>query len=415
MMSKLVALLVLLFLILPIVTLVLIVEQEPMLRRQTEITPEQIARGKQVFEQNDPRRLKSGSIARATLEQKDLDLALNYFVNHYVGGVAKLKINHAQAIIESTLKLPENPLGRFLNLRLVFKQTETLPEVDHLKLGKLTIPGFLANILVTKKHSLLLPDADWQALYDMIRTVKFYRNRMTVTYKWQNNLPAKISDFLISAHDQQRIETYQQHLAELTHAAKSSLELSELTRPLFRLARERSRQGDAIEENRAAILVLTLYANQLTLNKIIPSFKSRFRPLSRTVKLNNRSDLTKHYLVSATLAAYAGTPLADAVGLYKEMEDSKGGSGFSFNDLAADRAGTEMGERAVRNEAQAKAVQMLMSTASESDFMPKTDDLPEFISKAEFDRRFGGLEGEPYQKMIEEIERRIAVLPINQL
>lgn len=47
------------------------------------------------------------------------------------------------------------------------------------------------------------------------------------------------------------------------------------------------------------------------------------------------------------LAAYAGTPLADVVGLFKEMEDSRGGSGLSFNDIAADRAGTRMGELAV--------------------------------------------------------------------
>jgi len=36
-----------------------------------------------------------------------------------------------------------------------------------------------------------------------------------------------------------------------------------------------------------------------------------------------------------------GTPLADAVGLWKELADARrGGSGFSFNDIAADRAGT---------------------------------------------------------------------------
>ena len=35
----------------------------------------------------------------------------------------------------------------------------------------------------------------------------------------------------------------------------------------------------------------------------------------------------------------------DAIGVYKEVRDSRGGSGFSFNDMAANRAGTRFGLR----------------------------------------------------------------------
>ena len=114
------------------------------------------------------------------------------------------------------------------------------------------------------------------------------------------------------------------------------------------------------------------------------------------------------------LAAYAGTPLADAVGLYKEIEDARGGSGFSFNDIAADRAGRRMGELAVSSESVAKAIQARLGMSKESDFMPMTDDLPEFMSELEFKRRFGGLQGEEYRQMMGDIDRRIAVLPINR-
>ena len=44
-----------------------------------------------------------------------------------------------------------------------------------------------------------------------------------------------------------------------------------------------------------------------------------------------------------------------------------------------------------------------------------TADLPEFMPEAEFKRRFGGTQGEPYRKMMKEIERRIAALPINRV
>jgi hypothetical protein len=184
--------------------------------------------------------------------------------------------------------------------------------------------------------------------------------------------------------------------------------------PLFQLAKYRSNKGEAVAENRAVILVLTFYVNQRDLNKIIPQSKTWPRVTLRTVTLNDRDDFPKHYLISAMLAAYAGTPLADAVGLFKEIEDSRGGSGFSFNDIAADRAGTRMGELAIGNEQRAKKIQMLMAAAKESDIMPVTTDLPEFMPEAEFKRRFGGTQGESYRQMMGEIEHRVAALPINR-
>ncbi|MBU2571319.1 MAG: hypothetical protein KJ725_15075 [Gammaproteobacteria bacterium] len=405
---------VLVFLVLATTLLVLVVEDKPKLRERPDITPEQIARGKQIFVQNDPRRLATGTIARASIEQRDLDLAVNYFVNQYMGGVAGLTIKQGRAIIESTLKLPSNPLGNYLNLTLELKQTQSLPEIDHLSLGKIRIPGLIANNLSKIIYSLMLPDADWKALQAMIRKVRFINKRIIVTYKWHENLPTKLSGAFLPGQEQHRIEVYQQRLVMLTRASKRQLSLTELTQPLFQLANERSRRGDPIGENRAVILVLTLYANRLTLNKIIPSLKSQYRPIWRTVTLNQRNDLSKHYLVSATLAAYAGTPLADAIGLYKELEDSRGGSGFSFIDMTANRAGTLMGELAVQSQSQAGKIQAFMSTAQERDIIPETADLPEYLAEQAFNRLYGGLEGAAYQKMIQQIEHRIAQLPINK-
>ena len=54
--------------------------------------------------------------------------------------------------------------------------------------------------------------------------------------------------------------------------------------------------------------------------------------------LAGRQDLAKHFAISAAISAHSGAPLADAIGLYKELEDARGGSGFSFDDLAAEPA-----------------------------------------------------------------------------
>ncbi|MBD9355474.1 hypothetical protein [Methylomonas albis] len=395
-------------------TLLLAIDDKPKLQNRADLTPEQIARAKLIFRQNDPRRLQSGAIARVKLAQQELDLAINYFANQYANGVASLRIDEDRALIEATLHLPANPVGRYVNLALELRQSAGLPTVDHLSVGKLWIPGLLAKPLLNLALNILQPAADRQAFANIVKHVQFQSQRLTVTYRWQADLPGKLRGALLSPEDQQRLEAYQRRLAELSQTANKSLSLTDYTKPLFKLALQRSASGDPIAENRALILILTLYVNRQPLMKIVPESGFWPRPLWRQVTLNGRDDLTKHYLVSAMLAAYSGTPLADAVGLFKEIEDSRGGSGFSFNDLAADRTGTRMGEQAVASPALAQKIQALLASADENQMMPATADLPESLTEAEFIRRFGGTDGEAYKQLMQGIEQRIAALPINR-
>jgi len=185
----------------------------------------------------------------------------------------------------------------------------------------------------------------------------------------------------------------------------------ELMTPLFQLASERG--GDPVAENRAAIVVLAFYANGKGLAAIVPAARDWPRPRPRRVTLAGRADSTQHFTVSAALAANAGVPLSDAIGLYKEVDDSRGGSGFSFNDLAADRAGTRFGEAAVASHEGALKLQRQASAGlRERDLMPAVNDLPELMAEAEFKRRFGGIGAPAYQRMMDDIERRIAGLPL---
>ena len=128
------------------------------------------------------------------------------------------------------------------------------------------------------------------------------------------------------------------------------------------------------------------------------------------VTLAGRSDLPLHYLISAALASTSGTSLADAVGLYKEMSDSRGGSGFSFNDLAADRAGTRFGERAMSDAARLQA--QLAPGLGESGLLPRIDDLPEALQAGALTRRFGGVGGDAYKQMLVEIESRLDTVSV---
>ncbi len=390
--------------------LLLAIDDTPLLSSRAHLSPAQIAKAKLLFDRNDPRRVRAGQITTASLGQEELNLALNYAANQYLNAVTRLNIEQGRARIVATLPLPYYPLGRFLNLQLELKQTATLPQINSLTLGSLPLPGFVANALLKLK----LPAMHWQPLAGMLKRIQFQPQRLLVTYQWQPNLAANLGGVLSSASEREQIALYQTRLAELTGSGTRALGLTDLMQPLFQLASERGENGDAVQENRAVIRVLAFYVNQKDLSRLIPGIKDWPKPKWRNVTLQNRSDFSKHYLVSAFLAADAGSPLADAMGLYKEIQDSRGGSGFSFNDIAADRAGTRMGERAIADERSAKTIQAFLGTAKEADIMPKTSDLPEFMPEAEFQRRFGGLKGEAYRQMMAEIEQRIAGLAINR-
>jgi hypothetical protein len=75
--------------------------------------------------------------------------------------------------------------------------------------------------------------------------------------------------------------------------------------------------------------------------------------------------------------------LSNLAGLYKELKDAQAGSGFSFNDLAADLAGSRMGEVSTGSRTAALRMQKKLANVRDAGtFFPKVRDLPEFLSQA---------------------------------
>jgi hypothetical protein len=184
----------------------------------------------------------------------------------------------------------------------------------------------------------------------------------------------------------------------------------------FGLARERSAHHNPVAQNQGAILALATilgHHDVATLAGIeLPQDWAQIRAALRPVKLRGRDDWTRHFLVSAALTQVSTAVMSDAAGLLKEELDAAERSGFSFGDLLADRAGTRFGELAARDEAGARALQRAVADAyREDDVMPPADGLPEGLSDAEFQRRFGGVGGAGYQAVVADIESRIARLP----
>jgi hypothetical protein len=183
----------------------------------------------------------------------------------------------------------------------------------------------------------------------------------------------------------------------------------------FAAARERSAGGgSAVEENRAAILALGIVLGHPRLarsvGKRLDNERSgaAFDVVARTT-LRGRGDWARHFTVSGALTVLSAAAPSDAAGLLKEELDADGGSGFSFADLLADRAGTTFADFATRDDASALRVQQRLAGGFRvDDFFPPAADLPEGISDAELQSRYGGVGGARYRQTADEIERRLA-------
>ena len=389
-------------------------EDHPALTRAAMVTPEQVERAKRTFSAHDPRKLPSGVLRTFAIPVADVDAALNALLAPR-GGAAELHTSPTSIAFRGTLRMPPNPFGEYLNIDGDAQLTSGLPAFDRLKIGRVSIPSIVADALLAQALAHLNGHAAGSAAVDVLQSVRVSGDFLQVEYRWRDDVPDRLRAALLSSADEQRLRAYHDRLVQITSDPKlaRNVSLVNLLRPLMSEAARRSTGSEANAENRAAILVLTFYVNGRGLAAIVPSARDWPRPQPRKVSLSGRTDLAQHFTVSAALAATAGTPLSDAIGLYKEVEDSRGGSGFSFVDLAADRAGTVFGEHATRSQAGAQAVQRRISTqAAESDLMPTTADLPEGLQDAEFKARFGGV-GEPrYRNIVQQVERRVASLPL---
>jgi hypothetical protein len=388
-------------------------QDRPLVTRTVQLTPADIERAKRVLDRHDPRKAGLGGLQTVAIDERDLDVALNYLAGRFIRGAVRVALQPGTARVQASVEMPGNPIGRYLNIDASLAETGSLPRVERLTVGRLPVPAVVGDYLLRDGLARLTATDRGGLAADVIRGVRVGAGRLTVTYYWSDAVAERARGVLVAPEDQARLRVYHDRLREVVAKGPDRVSLATLLPPLFLLALDRGATGDVVRENRAALLVLTFYANGKGLGEIVPAARLWPQPVQRTVTLAGRDDIPKHFLISSAIAAEAGSPLADAIGLYKEVDDSRGGSGFSFNDIGADRAGTRFGEVASASaERSRQFARAIAAGVKESDFMPDVSDLPEFMQEAEFVRRYGGIGGPGYNKVMATIEARVASRPL---
>jgi hypothetical protein len=393
----------------------LVIEDSPRIDRKVILTPEHVGRAKEII---DTHRhwVSPGMLAVARVMPSDADLAVNYLVSRFGNGSARLTVADRNAIIRLSLPVASTALPAidgYLNLEATLVQTDGLPAIQSVRIGKLPLPNALIELIMPGIEGWLRRSPEYRTGFDALRQIKMSRNELIVVYRWMEAFPPEMGASIADEHERARLLHYQSLLAANNTRREGASSLTSILSLLVGAKVPAQSTGNAIAENRAMILVATFHVLGISLERLLPEAAGWPRSAFQIVALDGRDDFAKHFMVSAAIAAYADTALSEVIGLYKEIDDSRYGSGFSFNDLAADRAGMKFGERAVASQASAGEVQRVIASGLEDrDLMPEWKDLPEYLSEAEFRRRYTEIDSPAYREIMQKIERRVAELRV---
>jgi hypothetical protein len=341
-------------------------------------------------------------------------------------------LNPGIMFVYVSVRLPANPLGRFLNLKGELLPDERGLNINLTKIGKIKFPHPLAGWLLKGVLNLGLGNNEGSQLLASVKSLALTRKTVTVSLrsvpqmkerlKHLQAVCSRLRDFSQGGGtpwDKIAVGTYYARLLDVGGSAgmASPPSLSDFIGPLFRLAEERSKDGDPVKENSAALLALSIFLGNPLFDKLTglemkPDLLGRSY-YGHTVLLGGRNDSRLHFIISAGLKLLTDQGISSAVGEFKELLDAgKGGSGFSFVDLASDRTGIRFAEIATDPDGGARRLQELLSkNPAEMQFYPVVADLPENMPESEFKQRYGGVNDPRYNGMVREIDRRIDICP----
>ena len=339
------------------------------------------------------------------IAEKTLAKALHSYLNQQ-GMSNQIQVLITPKQVNLKMTLGTKPPFLFLNFDITLKTYEKRLKLASVKVGSLTLPSAIiekALLWLTKKE----PTADMVSMFYKY-PVQLGNGFLAINV----SSPQLHSEAILQTLKNSRLIPYCRATSQWSQMTKEQ-ELSSYLRFLFQRAYNQASLKNAVRENKALLQVAAAYVNGQNPCQLFGIQEPYTTPKKKTLQIYHRHDLAQHFILAAAIAATGNQSLAKALGTYKELMDFNTGSGFSFSDLAADKAGATFGALAVKSLLTARRLQRIMRKARSAEiFMPKTKGLPDHLSRNLFENRFGGLKGKGYSRMELLIERRIQACPL---
>ncbi len=334
-----------------------------------------------------------------------------------------IHFNPTQITFRISLQLPPNPLGNYINFISQVPQSNEGIEIDRVQIGSMMLPGdwllplfsFLADtILQNQQATLLLSSIHGMRIEGDTALFKVHPPRDVKTRLKQ--AVKTLQAYRFTPGERERTVYYYGILVGISEQRYyRGTSFNDYLVPLLDEANKRQHNSSAVAENRAIVWALAIYFSSGVFETLVGDLVSSERRLARppyNITLGGRTDLMQHFLYSAAIALATEQSIGIAVGEFKELLDSgNGGSGFSFADLAADRAGIRFAAEATSSEKLARQLQQsLVLHNNEEVFFPDISGLAEGLDEGTFQRQYGHTKSDSYLQLIELIDQRIARL-----
>jgi hypothetical protein len=351
--------------------------------------------------------LESGEAGDFAISGAELDAA--FALAARTRGISRTKASIGAEAIDIRFSMPLR-LGLWLNAKAHIAESEAgFPDISA-RIGDLPIPAFLCKFII--KLYWESRDAKMPLLDELAQKLSLEKGFATVRVK-----PPKSGGLLNTLGEAQTNPVD----AKLVSAVYCALTAQQKTSPSASLtdhvnrafSRKTASGTDAVERNRAGFVALAMLVADRRVGEVTARLRLRniadCKIAAQDIKLLGRADLAKHWAISAALTAAYGPDLSHAMGTWKEISDSgRGGSGFSFVDLAADRSGLILAKAAV-DPGRAAATTRRLGGIREAQLLPlQTLALSEGLSEAEFQSRYVHVETAAYKETVARIDRILA-------
>lgn len=337
-----------------------------------------------------------------------------------------------------SLELPLPSLIRFLNIDLTLNSSLKGLDLDTAYIGSIPIPGNWLIAIGQLISDTYIEKEFGSSLSKIVTQVDISPSTLQLNIQVPQNLYSKsatnisakeslfaLRDQLAIFGDVDDIRFYHQSLLDFIETNEHKKSLAVYIAHTFSAAKKRSAvSSEQASENKAALTALVLYFGTEKFELLIGNVSSytskqilQRRRLQRSVTLRGRVDIQKHFIYSVALQLFGTSSASDAIGELKEFLDSnKGGSGFSFADLMADRAGTRLAMISTRSNYSAMIVQQgLANIKSESAIIPTIAKLPEGVTQQAFKKHYQNIQSKNYIAMLNHIDEQLLQIPIYKI
>ena len=383
-------------------------QPQPLVEHQLLLTQKDISKAQSIFQQHDPRSLEQDTEKSLKLDKTAVDLAGRYLLHSIqpaalTSGFESELFNHGMKL-KLSVGASMLPMDYFLNLQLKLSKTPERLQVNDLQLGQITIPDEITAMLADISLYLLSATEEWKLLQHSLVDYRFSEKSIELDYRWLSETEQLARNRIRHYLDNPSLQFYAEQLAALDQSTQQLL--PDVMRRLFKLASSRSSSHEPTGENRAILLLLANWA----LGK--RNFEGTRLP-AFDLKINRRIDLAQHLLVSAAIASHSNRLLSSLIGTGKEIIDADGGSGFSVDDLTANRVGTQLGQMAVKNSNTASAIQKrLANIHSVKQIFPLIESRHAPLNQQQFIDFYGSVDDPRYEKLLKEIDLAINNTPL---